>query len=177
MRKNLRWLAFILLASILCCFGAACNESDQDSIRLNYKNYTLEVGETVLLTVTSDSNESIEWQSLDSELAIVSDGQVLAKNIGVVTIIAIQGNNVARCTIVIKKSSMSLNHSHVNLSVGGYVWLKVDSSSTASVSWQTSDSAVASVLANGWVTAKKSGTAIITATQGYSEVTCVIEVR
>ncbi len=136
----------------------------------------MEVGETVLLKVTSDSNETVEWQSLNSELAIVSDGQVLAKNIGVATIIAVQGDNVARCTIVIKKSSMSLNYSHVNLSVGGYVWLKVESNSTASVSWKTSDFSVASVSANGWVTAKKSGTAIITATQGYAEVTCVIEV-
>lgn len=157
--------------------GCSDKKSNDDTLSINYTNYTLEVNETVSLKVISNSNEPVNWQTSNFALASVVKGNVTAKKVGTVTITATQGNATATCTITILQSSMSLNYSSVDLSVGEYIVLTVTSESNEKIIWRTSNLSVASVSANGFVTARKVGAATITATQGSVKVSCVVIVK
>ena len=172
-------LTLMIFFTVLCCaFGfVACGGGDDDSISLNHENITMEVGESIWLEVTSNSDKAIEWQTSNFAYASVGNGMVTAKKAGTVTITAIQGKSKATCRIVIKESSISLNYTRVNLKVGEYIALKVNSNSNENVKWKSSNLTIATVSSIGWVTAKKAGTVTITATQGNAKATCVITVK
>ena len=179
MRRNYKFILITLLTCMLCFSFVACTDrkSDKEALSLNYTSFTMEVNETVYLKVTSKSNDTVNWQTSNFALASVVNGKVTAKKIGNVTITATQGGATATCTVTILQSSMSLNYSSVDLYVGEYILLRVTSKSTEKITWRTSNLVVASVSSNGWVTARKAGTATITATQGYVKVTCIVIVK
>lgn len=61
-----------------------------ENIALDMENVTLRAGETAMLTAIYDSETAttIEWQSLNSEIATVSDGKILAVSPGETEIVA-----------------------------------------------------------------------------------------
>lgn len=175
MKRTVHCFVLLLLICMICFSGNACT-NNKELINLNYTNATIEVGETIFLKVSSNSDETIKWITSNFAFASVSNGKVTAKKAGTVTITATQGNASATCNITIKASSMHLNYSSVNLSVKEYISLKVISKSSANVTWRSSNLAVATVSSIGWVTAIKAGTAIITATQDNVKATCIVTV-
>ena len=173
---------FVMLSIILLCLSLiACTDNSAEkgnkSFSLNYTSITIEVGESFVLHATTDSNDPIKWETSNFAFASVYNGKVTAKKSGTVTITATQGKSKATCTVVIKESSIRLNYSSLNLTVGEYILLIVDSKSDANVRWRSSNISVATVSAVGMVSARKAGTAIITATQGNLTVTCTVTVK
>ncbi len=178
--KRINWYIFIVLLACTLCFslvGCSDNKSDEYNLSINYTSFTMEVNESVYLKATSNSDEPVNWQTSNFALASVANGKVTAKKVGTVTITATQGNATATCTVTILQSSMSLNYTSVELFVGEYILLTVTSKSNEKITWRTSNLSVASVSAIGWVTARKTGTATITATQGSVKVSCVVIVK
>ena len=107
---------------------------------------------------------------------------VTAKKVGSATITAKAGDKSATCAITVAATpvtSVTLNKTSASLKAGETVTLtatvKPDDATDKTVTWTTSDASVATV-SNGVVTAKKVGTATITAKAGDKSATCSITV-
>lgn len=73
------------------------------------KSLALQVGETYELNVVT-AEDSIKWQSNDSNIATVSNGKITAISEGIVTIQAQAGNGTAKINIEVKDLSRGINY-------------------------------------------------------------------
>ena len=150
-------------------------------VRLNKSTETLKEGDTTTLTATvlpenTTDSKSVSWRSSNSEVATVdANGTVTAKRAGTAVITATSTNGkTAGCTVTVSKKEIpiieiSLDKSSATLTEGETTTivatvLPENTTDSKSVSWSSSNSEVATVDANGTVTAKRAGTAVITAT-------------
>ena len=156
------------------------------SITLNRTSASLKAGETVTLTATvkpdDATDKTVTWSSSDATVATVSNGVVTAKKVGTATITAKAGDKTATCAVTVVATpvtSITLNRTSASLKAGETVTLtatvKPDDATDKTVTWSTSDATVATV-SNGIVTAKKVGSATITAKAGEKSATCSITV-
>ena len=152
------------------------------------------IGKTVHLTArVFDQNSnvmsgaSVTWQSSDTVVATVSaQGLVTAVGNGRVTITARSGNAsaTAAVTVSLAASSIAIDPASATLmSLGETLQLSatvLDGNdqhvADASVTWQTSDTAVATVSAQGLVTAVGNGRVTITARSGNASATAAVTV-
>ena len=150
-------------------------------VRLNKSTETLTEGETTTLVATvlpenTTDSKSVSWRSSNSEVATVdANGTVTAKRTGTAVITATSTNGkTAGCTVTVSRkeipiTEISLDKSSATLTEGETTTLVAtvlpeNTTDSKSVSWSSSNSEVAKVDANGTVTAKRAGTAVITAT-------------
>ena len=150
-------------------------------VRLNKSTETLKEGDTTTLTATvlpenTTDSKSVSWRSSNSEVATVdANGTVTAKRAGTAVITATSTNGkTAGCTVTVSKkeipiTEISLDKSSATLTEGETTTLTAtvlpeNTTDSKSVSWSSSNSEVATVDANGTVTAKRAGTVVITAT-------------
>lgn len=161
-----------------------------ESVSLDKTSVELTEGDNVTLTATvapdNATNKNVIWNSSDKTVATVANGKVTAVKAGTATIIVTteDGGKTATCDVIVgaKVESVSLNMSSVELTEGDEITLIAtvtpDNASNKSVIWNSSDETVATV-ANGKVTAVKSGTATITVTteDGNETATCEIIVK
>lgn len=145
-------------------------------ITLNPTSLALDVGasSTLIATVSPSnaSNKAISWSSGNTAVATVdSNGKVTAKAPGtaVITASAHDGSGVyATCSVTVTQPVMSvtLDQHSAAMIVGDAISLtatvKPDNVSNKAVTWSSSNSSVAAVDANGTVTAKTPGSAVIT---------------
>ena len=75
------------------------------------------------------------------------------------------------------KAEFKLNATSGNLYTKKTTTLKVTTNLTGTVTWKSSNTKVATVDSKGVVTAKKAGSAVITATAGKCKVTCKVTVK
>ena len=183
-------LLFLSLAFLLFSFSACKKVGtelvDVVSISIDKTSIQLKVGETMTLSATVNpsnaSDKTVTWYSSDASVATVEDGKVTAIKIGTATIKAKAGDKTATCSITIVPTevfSITLDKSSASLKVGETVTLIAtvgpEDATDKTVTWTTSDATVATV-SNGVVTAKKLGTATITAKAGEKTATCSITV-
>ena len=151
-----------------------------ESVSLNKSEMTLTEGksETLAATVTPENaeNKSITWSSNNEAVATVDvNGTVTAKSAGTAVITATSTNGKsAGCTVTVEKKQIPVTEVRLSESTVGIVEgstykltatvLPENTTDSKSVSWSSSNSEVATVDANGTVTAKRAGTAVITAT-------------
>ena len=160
------------------------------SVELNKTSLELTEGnsETLTATVKPDNatDKTVTWSSSDSNIATVDgDGKVTALKEGTATITAKSGEKSATCSVTVSKkviavTSVTLDKPSASLKVGETVTLtatvKPDDATDKTVTWNTSDASIATVDANGKVTAVKEGTATITAKAGEKTATCKVTV-
>ena len=154
----------------------------------------MSIGETVQLTATvRDGNgqpvadAAVTWQSSDESVATVdAQGLVTAVANGSAIITARSGNasGAANVTVAQTAGSIAIEPAMVSLmSIGETVQLTAtvrdgngQPVADAAVTWQSSDESVATVDAQGLVTAVKYGTAVITARSGSASATVNVAV-
>ena len=89
--------------------------------------------------------------------------------------------NIKVWTVTIPVSGVALDKTSAELQVGKTLTLTAtvtpDNATDKAVAWTSSNDAVATVDANGVVTAKTEGTATITATSGGKTATCTVTVK
>ena len=169
-----------------CTITVSKKVVDVSSIELNKTNAQLKAGETVTLTATVKPDDAtdkrVTWSTSDASVATVDNGVVTAKKVGTATITAKAGDKSATCAVTVVATpvtSVTLDRTNAQLKAGETVTLtatvKPDDATDKTVTWTTSDASVATV-SNGVVTAKKVGTATITARAGNKEATCAITV-
>ena len=146
------------------------------------------IGSTATITASvlpsNAENTDITWSTSNKNVATVSAGKITAKAAGTAVITAKSNNGkTATCKVTVKKievTKVALSKTSVVLAAGKNVALKAtiapSNATDKYVTWSTSNSKIATVKA-GVVTAKKSGTAIITATASNGKkATCKIVV-
>lgn len=154
------------------------------TVHLSSTSGTIYVGntKTVKATVTP-SDKKVVWSSSNKSIATVSSsGKITGKKAGTVTITAkIKDSNIKKtCKIKVKEKSLKLSANEASIYVGKTKILKATTTpSNEKVIWSTSDASVATVSSSGKITAKKAGTATITATISNTDrkKTCKVTVK
>lgn len=142
-------------------------------VTLDTTALSMVVGETMKLTYTliptTATNKEVKWTSSDPAVCTVSStGSVTAVKAGssIVTITTTDGKYTKSCTVVVSQyaSAIKLDKSELSLNVGDthtIVVTTTPATSNDSITYETSNSTVATVSATGKITAVKEGTAII----------------
>ena len=160
------------------------------SISLSQTTASLVEGEVLTLTATISpedaTDKTVTWSTSDERIAAVdANGVVTAVAAGTATITATAGGHSATCVITVERrniavSGITLSQSAANLIEGESLALTAtvspEDATDKTVTWSTSDERIATVDANGVVTAVAAGTATITATAGDKEAVCVVTV-
>ncbi len=155
---------------------------------LDFTELILTAGESATLTATivPEENCTVEWTSSDNAVAVVDNqGKVTAVATGTAIITAKAGKKMATCEVIVEAipvSGITLNYTDVELAVGETLRLVAtvtpDNAADKTVTWSSSNAAVASVDENGNVTIQKFGrTVTITATAGDCEAKCRIKIN
>ena len=161
-------------------------------VSLNKESTTIFVGssETLEATVAPDNatNKNITWTSSDETVATVTDGTVNALKAGTATITVTteDGSKTATCTVTVQNvavTGMTLSESAVAMIAEETLTLvptfEPSDATIKTVTWESSNTDVATVDENGIVTAVANGTANITATSSDNtsvKATCVVNV-
>ena len=167
-----------------------------DDVTLNVDSMELEEGETgqLIATVTPDDadNKNVIWSSSDEDIATVNqNGMVTAIKEGTTTITVTteDGGKTATCTVVVipyqvpdpvRVTGVSLNKNTLKLKEGATETLIATvtpaNADDKSVTWSSDHPKVATVNANGKVTAVKAGSCTITVktNDGGKTATCEV---
>ena len=144
-------------------------------VKLNKSEFSLEKGKTETLSSkfspTSYPDKSVSWKSSDKTVATVtSDGKVKGIKAGTATITctSVATGAKATCKVTVIDGSVKLNKTKVTLEKGKTVTLKATVTPSTltdkSVTWKSSNTAIATVSTAGKVKGVKAGTATITCT-------------
>ncbi len=162
------------------------------SVSLNTKKLTLRADSSYHLQATINpsnaTNKEVTWKSNNSSVASVNNsGKVTAKKFGTATITVTtkDGGHTDTCKITVLNkgtpvTDVSLNYEEAHLQVNDSLKLiptiKPNHATNQDVSWKSSDTRIATVNANGKVTAQRRGTAYITVTtdDGGHTATCKV---
>ena len=163
------------------------------SVTLDKTELALTVGDAAVqlkATVAPDNatDKTVTWTSDKPAVATVdATGKVTAVAGGEATITAKAGDKTATCKVTVKANvvavtSVTLDKTELALTVGdAAVQLKAtvapDNATDKTVTWTSDKPAVATVDANGKVTAVAGGEAIITAKAGDKTATCKVTVK
>ncbi|MBR0030277.1 MAG: Ig domain-containing protein [Bacteroidales bacterium] len=162
-------------------------------ISLDKTELTLKSGEKATLTATvtpaNATDKSVTWISSDPPVAAIDNGEILAGKPGTATITVKtkDGGKTATCKVTVESgdvavTGVSLDKTELTLKSGEKATLTAtvtpEDATDKTVSWKSSDSAVATVDENGKVTAVKAGSATITVTttDGGKTATCKVTV-
>ena len=154
---------------------------------LSQKTATLGVGEAFTLKASvkpTNAKTKFKWTTSKKSVAVVTTaGKVTAKKAGTANITVTTSNGKkAVCKVTVKKAptSVKLNKTATTLGVGQTYQLTAtrSSGSAGKISWTTSNKNVAAVSTSGKITAKKVGTATITAkTYNGKKAVCKVTVK
>jgi len=160
-----------------------------NSVTLDKTSVNVNVQEGVALTATvnpSDATDkTIIWTSDNPAIATVdANGYVTAVAKGNTKIYATAGGKKATCYVYVKipsVESVTLDQTSVTLDAGGTATLTATinpfNADDQTVDWKSGNNKIATVDANGVVTAVAPGTTKITATAGYKSATCTVTVN
>ena len=162
-------------------------------ITLNKTAATIKKGETLKIKATvspsNATNKTVTWTSSNTKAATVSDGTVTAKGLGTATITAKTANGTnATCTInvvgndYVIVTGLIMNKSNITMGQNETYALNANvyppNATNKTVNWSSSDSNVVTVSADGKITAKKNGTAVIFARSvDGKKTTCNVTVK
>ena len=167
MRKNFKRIGAIALASTLMVSGFPKMELAQAATTFSLTNkVTIGKGETFQLNAKSSSK--ISFRSSNKKIvSVTKSGKIKGKKIGKATIIAKSNKKIRRCKVTVKAApkKISFSQQEITLLPKETKKLAVTFSSGYSnkITYKTENGAIASVSANGFVTAKTTGETTITA--------------
>ncbi|MDR1841004.1 MAG: Ig-like domain-containing protein [Holophagales bacterium] len=178
MKKHLYFLIAAVLA-LLFSFNACSGDDDgvrATGVTLDKTSISIVVGSTERLTAniqpTDAANKTVSWQSSDDSVATVSDGSVRGVRAGSakITVATEDGNFSASCAVTVTTppaTGVTLNKTSASILAGMSDRLTATVAPAAanqSVSWASSNEAIAAVAQDGSFIAVSAGTASIMAT-------------
>ena len=202
----LRQAALLVAAVLLTTNFWSCSKDEEPvpeptppvvsvtSVTLNKTATSIQVGGTETLTATVSpkdaANKKVTWESSNAAIASVdANGKVTGVKAGeaTITVTTEDGGKTATCKVTvsdkeIKVTGVKLNKSETSLLVGGNETLTAtvlpEDATNQNVTWKSDKPEIATVDANGKVTAVKVGEATITVTteDGGKTATCKVTV-
>ena len=160
-----------------------------ESTTLDKTELTLTIGETEKLTATvlpeDVTDKTVTWSTSDASIATVdAEGNVKATSVGEATITATCGDKSATCKVTVNPilaESITLDKTELTLTIGACEKLTAtvlpEDVADKTVTWSTSDAAIATVDTEGNVTAISVGEATFTATCGEISTSCRVIVE
>ncbi len=197
LRDYLNATGNIAVVPVLCGNSAAAQDAiaqqrlwnaPEISLSLLIEHLTLEIGQTARIeaetTVTpaDATRPTLLWTSSNEAVATVApDGTVTAVANGIATVTATCGEAEASCTVtvLICADALSFDAEAYNMWVGQTLQLPLllqPENATEAVQWSSSDEAVATVGADGVVTAHSGGSVTITAAGTHTSASCTVNV-
>jgi len=154
----------------------SCAVTVIDNAALSRTSLSMKAGYTHRLSVSGLGGRTVHRSSGNNSVASVKDGVVTAVKAGKCTITAqIQNGSSLKCRVTVKDVA-KLSRTSVSLKVGGVQSLKVIDRGNRTVTWSSSNSAVATVH-DGMVVARKAGSCTVTARlSGGRKLTCKVTV-
>ena len=208
MKNNLLRQAILLVAAVLLTTSFwSCSKDEEPvpeptppvvsvtGVTLNKTSTSIQVGGTETLTATVSpkdaANKKVTWKSSNAAIASVdANGKVTGVKAGeaTITVTTEDGGKTATCKVTvsdkeIKVTGVKLNKSETSLLVGGNETLTAtvlpEDATNQNVTWKSDKPEIATVDANGKVTAVKAGEATITVTteDGGKTATCKVTVK
>lgn len=157
-----------------------------ESLAFEQESYQVSMGKTLVLPLTAlpeGANESYSWESSDTAVATVgADGTVTGVAPGTVTITVTGANATASCTVTvtIPPERIVLSQEELSLNVGSTQPLAAvvmpENATDKQVTWESSDTAIVTVGADGTVTAVAPGSAAVTVRCGEVTASCTVTV-
>ena len=167
----------------------ATNPVATGTVQISRNKLTLGVGEGFKLSATvkntNDPSQALSWSSSNKAvLTVTGNGNIKAVKEGTAVVtVKLKNGSSASCTVTVKKAptSISLNKKSITLGVGEVFDLNSSLPSGCgaySIKYYSNNSSVAPVkAAGGLVTAKRAGTAVITAkTYNGKTAKCTVKV-
>ena len=162
-------------------------EIDIESISLDKETIQMKVGETTTLNIKitpeNASDTNIKWTSNNSNIVEVDEGKITAKASGNTTVIASTNNGkIASCNVIVERittptpiptpsdievKEIKLNYDNATIVKEESIELKVttipENATIKKITWESSNTKIATVNSSGKVTGNAPGTATITA--------------
>ena len=186
--KFYKLFTFVLSLCIVLGCTEKATQVEVSSVSLNTSTIEMVEGETFSLVATvlpKDAEyDGVIWASSNASVANVNSGAVSAVKEGTATITASAGGKSATCSVkvsskIVAVTSITLDKTSLSMQVGETEAITAivspDNATDKTVEWGSSDVAVATV-ADGIITAKKSGEAIITAKSGSCIAECKVTI-
>ena len=149
-------------------------------VTLDKTSATVYTGKTASLKTTSnDAAKTVTYTTSNNAVATVSStGVVKGVKAGTAVITATCGNAKATCKVTVKTSTIKFAASAASVYTGKTVTVKATATPSATVTYTTSNKAIATVSSTGVVKGIKAGTVTITATTSTGlKTTCKITVK
>ncbi|WP_406033704.1 Ig domain-containing protein, partial [Treponema saccharophilum] len=157
-------------------------------VSLSKTALALKAGNSETITATIEpanaTTQDVTWSSDNTGVAKVSDGKITAVEEGeaTITVTTKDGSFTATCTVTVEAihaTDLTLSKTELELTAGKIETITATlepADATDSVTWSSSNKAIATVDKNGKITAVAEGTVTITAKAGTIEKTCEVTV-
>lgn len=150
------------------------------TVTLDKTSATVYTGKTASLKTTSnDAAKTVTYTTSNNAVATVSStGVVKGVKAGTAVITATCGNAKATCKVTVKTSTIKFAASAASVYTGKTVTVKATATPSVTVTYTTSNKAIATVSSTGVVKGIKAGTVTITATTSTGlKTTCKVTVK
>ena len=171
-----------LLHSISCLCAVllmtACEMVPSASFSLNPNSLQMKVGDIANIDVVGSAT-NIEWTSSNESVATVFHGVITANAIGSATITAKSGNTTAQAQVFVTGTdgaTLRITPALISLKKGETHQFQYGNAYGLPLTWTSSDESIATVTADGLVTALKPGNATITLSTNLESVTALVAV-
>ena len=156
----------------------ACETVPSVSFSLNPNTLQMKVGDIANIDVVGSAT-NIEWTSSNDSVATVFHGVITANAIGSATITAESGNTTVQAQVFVTGTdgaTLRITPALISLKKGETHQFQYGNAYGLPLTWTSSDESIASVTADGLVTALKSGNATITLSTDLESVTALVAV-
>lgn len=134
------------------------------AISLSTRSLTMENGASFTLRAITSTGAPVTWKSSKKSVATIDDyGNIEALKPGTTTITASAEGTKTTCHVTVKQPTVTLNQTRATLYRTQALKLSAKVSSGKSPTWRSRKTSVATVDETGVVTARKHGTALISA--------------
>lgn len=181
MQTTKKFITAIMIMAMVFTLAMPMTAQAKSTPKLNKTKLFLVVKKSYQLRVKGVSKK-VTWKSNNKKVATISKtGKVTGKKKGTAVITAKVGKKTLKCKVTVRAKAaakVKLNKTKVSLDIAKTktCQLKVKGTSKK-ITWKTSNKKVAVVSKTGMVTAKKKGTAVITATVDKKAYKCKVTVK
>lgn len=176
--KNLRKILLTTFLSLAILFAfslsnAYSTTANAATVKMNVKNQTLIKGQTYKLRLKGSTGK-VKWKSSNKSIVSVNkSGKITAKKRGSAIITATNKGKTYKCKIKVETPRISEKNIYIEIGESDYVYMY---GTTLPVKWKSSNTKIATVDSDGYVTAISKGTTTLTAKINKKKYSCKVTV-